>query len=288
MPATEAPPGAAPAAGPQPSARWFATLYATAPLRPLLESLFGIEAEIYAVLRPGLEHSVAHVRMQWWQEECDRAAAGSGVHPLTRALLAARPADAPPGVDLRGLMDTATWDLAAATFGARRELTGYCERWASAMTVPAVRWAAPADMPADAATALGGKLGTALRELELLLELRPAALAGRLRLPLDELQAAGADPEALAQSPCPPALATLLRERHRQAQAQLRGVLEGITDPAQRTAFRGLIVWARLALRQSALLAAALPARWRPTRASGLGDAWHAWRYARRSAIPSA
>ena len=280
MPAATTPPGAAPA-GRELSARWFAALYATGPLRPLLESLTGIESEIHEVLRPGLEHSVAHVRMQWWQEECERAATGSGVHPLTRALLAALPAGAAPGVDLKGLLDTATWDLASATFAARKELTGYCERWASAMMVPAVRAAAPASLSADAATTLGRKLGAALRELELLNDLRPAALAGRLRLPLDELQAAGIDPDALAAAPCPPALVTLLRERHGQAQTQLRTLLDGIADPAQRAALRGLIVWARLTLRHSQQIVAALPAPWRPTRASRLGDVWQAWRYAR-------
>ena len=279
----EAAPEAAPAAGQELSARWFATLYATPPLRPLLESLFGIESEIYAVLRPGVEHSVAHVRMQWWQEECERAASGSGVHPLTRALLAARPGEDCAGPDLKGLLATATWDLASATFAARKELTAYCERWASAMVVPAVRWSSPANLPLEATTALGSSLGACLRELELLIELRTAALAGRLRLPLDELQAAGVDPEALAATPCPPTLIMLLRERHRELRARLRALLEGITDPGQRLALRGLIVWVRLTLRRSEQVAAALPAAWRPSRASGLGDAWHAWRYARSS-----
>ena len=276
----QAPPAAQPAAA-EPSARWFATLYAAPPQRALLESLCGIESEIYAVLRPGLEHTVAHVRVQWWQEECERAAAGTGVHPLTRALLAARPIG-DPGADLRGLMDTATWDLAAATFASRRELTGYCERWASAMTALAARWTAPATLTPDAAQALGRSLGVSLRELELLVDLRPAALAGRLRLPLDELAQAGVDPDALVAKRWPPALVNLLRERHRLLRSQLQTVLAGITDAPQRAAFRGLIVWARLTMRHSLLAETALPQPWRPTRRSGLGDAWHAWRFARR------
>ena len=56
--------------------------------------LFGIETEINAALQPGLEHSVAHVRMTWWAEEAQRLRAGHALHPLSRALLAQWPAAA--------------------------------------------------------------------------------------------------------------------------------------------------------------------------------------------------
>ena len=77
--------------------RYFAWLYSGAPLQAILEPLFGIEAEINAALQPGLEHSVAHVRMNWWAEEAERLRAGQALHPLTRALLAQRPATAAGG-----------------------------------------------------------------------------------------------------------------------------------------------------------------------------------------------
>jgi len=71
------------------SARYFALLYASAAQRPALEALFGIEREVFDSLRPGLDHHVAHSRLQWWREECERAAGGRAVHPLTRALVSA-------------------------------------------------------------------------------------------------------------------------------------------------------------------------------------------------------
>ena len=43
--------------------RYFAWLYADARMQALLAPLFGIEVEINVALQPGLEHSVAHVRM---------------------------------------------------------------------------------------------------------------------------------------------------------------------------------------------------------------------------------
>src|SRR5882724_5834442 len=69
------------------SARYFALLYSPAPQRLVLDALFGIEREIFESLRPGLDHHVAHSRLQWWREECERTAAGRPVHPLTRALV---------------------------------------------------------------------------------------------------------------------------------------------------------------------------------------------------------
>src|ERR1700730_16075847 len=69
------------------SARYFALLYSPVPQRLALDALFGIEREISESLRPGLDHHVAHSRLQWWREECERAAAGRPVHPLTRALV---------------------------------------------------------------------------------------------------------------------------------------------------------------------------------------------------------
>jgi phytoene/squalene synthetase len=71
------------------SARYFALLYASAANRPALEALFGIEHEVFGSLRAGLDHHVAHSRLQWWREECERAAHGRPVHPLTKGLVSA-------------------------------------------------------------------------------------------------------------------------------------------------------------------------------------------------------
>ena len=143
--------------------RYLAWLYSTDAQKPVLAALLEIESEIASGLRPGIEHHVAHARLQWWSEEAERAAERRPVHPLTRALVKARAnasgnashggshsssdagshtgshADGAASaathrtVDLMGFVDTAVWDLASATFETRKELTAYCERWAAAM-----------------------------------------------------------------------------------------------------------------------------------------------------------
>src|SRR5207248_2356160 len=104
-----------------PAARALAWLYSPRALREPLATLFALEREIGESLRPGLDHQLAHARLAWWREECERTAQARPSHPLTR------------------------------------ELEGYCERWSAAMIEPAVQLAAPA-AAAEPARALGRSL----------------------------------------------------------------------------------------------------------------------------------
>src|SRR5215472_4756634 len=209
--------------------RALAWLYAPEKQRPLLAALCAIEAEIGASLRPGFDSLVAPLRLDWWRAECARTAEGRPAHPLTRDLAAAFAGrDPAPLAGLAGLVDAAVWDLAAATFETRRELTGYCERWAEAFVVPFTRFAAPA-----VERAASRALGAALRESELLARLARDARAGRLRLPLDELAAARVDPSRLAQPPWPEALAALVGARHQALRAALAATVAGLPREAQ-------------------------------------------------------
>jgi phytoene synthase len=284
------------------SARYFALLYSPVPQRLALDALFGIEREISESLRPGLDHHVAHSRLQWWREECERAAAGRPVHPLTRALVDAvtavssstsgstSPARAPAAPlsqlgGLCGLVDVAVWDLAGATFETRRELTAYCERWSAAMIEPFVPRNAP-DTAATPDTRIGNwsTLGAAMREIEMLSHLAREAHYGRLRVPLDELESAKADPGVLAKPPWPAAVVELLRARHESLRDEITRALSDV-DGAQQPGLRGLLVWAGLVRRSSQRTEDALPDRLRLGRFDAVADAWLAWRVARRATI---
>lgn len=273
--------------------RFLAWLYSTPSQQPVLGALCGIEREVGASLEPGVDHHVAHTRLQWWREELGRCATGSPVHPLTRELRAHLQAAGTPANSalsgLSGLVDAATWDLAGATFERREELVAYCRRWAAAMVTPL----APAGgrggtgVAPVSPTAGGGAnemdwtgLGAALRELELLGQLAKDARCGRVRVPLDELEHAGVAPETVAAPPWPRALADILRERHRALRQQLAAAVEALSADAQRSC-RGLLVWTALAHQASVQAERALPL---PPAASIAGAAaanWRAWRAAR-------
>jgi phytoene/squalene synthetase len=347
-------------------ARYLAWLYSTDAQKTALAALLEIEAEIGSGLRPGIEHHVAHARLQWWSEEAERVAQGRPVHPLAKELVKAHAR----GGGISGLVDTAVWDLARATFETRKELTAYCERWATAMfetaasahdstsppardrtpgtrlatrdpvlgagitasdlvrgaTPETVRMAAPdgstaapatvgmaapdgstaapatvgmvapdgpTDAPAAAGMAAPGEaapspspwktLGAAVREIELLARAASDAHAGRVRMPLDELDGVGVDPNALAKLPWPAPLTALLKERHQALRATLANSVATLAREEQMR-LRGLLVWVTLTWRLSVRAEHALPNVILPRRYDALADGWQAWRAARRAA----
>jgi phytoene synthase len=238
----------------------------------VLETLFRIEAEVSESLEPNLDHHVAHLRLQWWREECERYAKGVPLHPLTRRLNAL---SAPPA-RLGGLIDTATWDLARATFQTRGELRAYCERWAQALFEPAAAHAlAQSSVPASWRVP-----GAALREIELLASLAHEAHSGRLRWPLDELDSVGAHAEALAVPPWPLELVAQLRSRHEALRSELATAVADL-KPDLQPSLRGLIAWVSLAVRLSRLAQEALPRALPASRRHALAESWIAWRAAR-------
>lgn len=276
-------PGAPPASHPLQPTRYLAWLYSPPLQRPVLAALCEIESEIATSLRAGLDHHVAHTRLQWWREECERCAQGRPVHPMTREIVRAYGgggADAQrrsPLAGILGFADTAVWDLAGATFETRRELTAYCDRWAAAMFEPIATHAA-----AKGNTDRWRVVGAALREVELLANLAPEAHSGRLRVPLDELERAGVDPASAARPPWPAGLATLLRERHEALRAAITENVSGL-EPDEQAKSRGLLVWATLAWQLSRRAQRALPNAIAPRRYHALADGWQAWRAARHA-----
>ncbi len=263
-------------------ARHLAWLYSTDAQKPVLAALLEIEAEIASGLRTGIEHHVAHARLQWWSEEAERVEQGRPVHPLGRELVKARAgadghisdvSEAESRVGgIAGFVDTAVWDLASATFETRKELTAYCERWATAMFETA------AGAPSPWKT-----LGAAVREVELLADVAREAHGGRVRVPLDELDRAGVEPNALAKLPWPAPLTMLLKERHHTLRATLATSI-GSLAPEHQMASRGLLVWTALTWRLSMRAQRALPNVILPRRYDSLADGWQAWRAARRAA----
>jgi phytoene/squalene synthetase len=343
------------------SSRYLAWLYSSEAQQPVLAKLCEIESEIAGSLRPGIDHHVAHARLQWWQEECERGAQGRPVHPLTRELVKAYGVQAAtrqpsPLAGISGFVDTAVWDLAGATFETRKELTAYCERWAAAMfeTAAAQVVGVVSDLPSGAAAGAGFRpatpavheidaaesahvtramqvsrmvpasdspdesggatpdslaaasgatvsvepppesgakravsrwrvIGAAVREIELLADLAREAHMGRVRVPLDELERAGVEVSSLAKPPWPASLATLLRERHEALRGTIAESVAALGREEQ-TSFRGLLVWAALAWRQSMRAQHALPGIISPRRYHALTDGWQAWRAARQAA----
>jgi hypothetical protein len=99
------------------SPRYFALLYCPAAARATLSTLLALADEISAGAGRGLDHSVAHVRLDWWRAEAERYARGAPQHPWLRALLLLEPAER--RLNLQPLIEAAALDLATETLGAQ-------------------------------------------------------------------------------------------------------------------------------------------------------------------------
>lgn len=105
-------------ASPQPgSHRYFTLLYTPAALREELNTLLAVADEIGTGPASQADHSVAHVRLEWWRCEAERFSRGEPQHPWLRALLAEHPGTG--ALNLRSLVDGAAIDLATQTLRAQ-------------------------------------------------------------------------------------------------------------------------------------------------------------------------
>jgi len=98
-------------------ARYFAWLYSPANVRDGVAALLAIEHEVMTGARGELDHSVAHARLAWWQDECARVLAGQPAHPAAIIARDAFLAAGLPAPDLRALAELAAARLAHASLG---------------------------------------------------------------------------------------------------------------------------------------------------------------------------
>jgi hypothetical protein len=153
------------------SARYFVLLYAPAAQRATLARLLALSDEIGAGVARGLDHDVAHARLDWWRHEAAQYAAGRAQHPWLRT----SPSDAATTTpfDLSALVHAAALDLAQ---GLQSPTSGAQLRRALFVAAAEVLGAGP--VSAQLRESLGD-----LGALSLPLERAATAPAGNVRTP---------------------------------------------------------------------------------------------------------
>jgi 15-cis-phytoene synthase len=228
------------------SLRYFAVLFAPEAVRPLLHALYAFEAEIRDT-RQASAHEVAHTRLQYWRAEVDRLVNGQPAHPVTRALLPLRDGCADLSL-LHEVLVAADVDLARIALANESEVTALAYRsTGSVQTLAAAASRGSGPLP-DAEREFARRLGRAIAGVETLRDLRADVAAGRLRLPLDELERAGVDPARLLDEPAPAALVPLLSQRQTRLRTELES-LPGLLNRAERSVQRHGLVLAMLHVR---------------------------------------
>jgi hypothetical protein len=242
------------------SARYFVLLYTPTPHRTALAALLAIADELAVGLERGLDHGVAHLRLQWWEEELLRFQQGAPRHPWLIGWLRALPEP----MDLRPLAQAAGIDLATQRLAARRELQLYAALFVSAAQLLGVPAPMLARESGQTMTSDLESLGRAVGTLEACAAGQSWAVAQlpEILLMLAERQRRS----PLAAPQWQPTLAPLLlwlalRVRGRQRAEQRRGA----------------------AVRQADGKSATMKAPAPPGRFDDLADSCIAWRYARRA-----
>lgn len=257
--------------------REFVLRFAPESHRPACGALFEIERELAATGRDGLDHSVAHARLDWWDEELERLALATPRHPATRTLASAAAAAGRSPPDLRRLVEAARIEVARVAFSARTELDAYFGHWATSLfrTLSLVGLGAHDPATADAER-YAAAAGPALRELDLLAAMSRHALAGRVFVPLGDPPTPHA-PWTL--DPLGPGQVDVLRSRLRATRAALCSAASTLTPHACRS-LSAPLVWSALALRTAHACENALPGMPRTARSEPLRRNLLAWRAA--------
>ena len=254
------------------SLRYFAVLFAAPTARAVLEALYSFEGELRRVVA-GASHEAAHARLGWWRGEVDRLAAGRPEHPIAMALLPLRSCrDGDPTL-LHEMLAAADLDLARMTYRTWPELEAYCFRAAGALQTLLAATLAGDRALTPTEREFARRLGSAVRQVEMLRDLRVDIAAGRFYAPLEPLDVAGVGPSDLKDRAASPAAERFLADWAARLGDELAALPELLADAAERTRQRhGLVLGA---------LHGRLLAR---TELGPLNRLWTAWRTALRYA----
>jgi phytoene synthase len=265
------------------SLRYFAVLFAAAGARPRVEALYAFEAELRRIV-DAEAHEAAHARLQWWRGELDRLAAGRPTHPLAHALAGLREArDADLGL-LHEMLVAADLDLARFTYRNWTELEAYCARAGGALQMLAAATLAGQRGLTDAERDFARRLGSAIRQVEMLRDLTQDAARGRFYAPLDALTAARIEPGSLAHPPADPGCFEFVDTWRSRVRADLASLPSLLVTLDERTAQRHGLVLAALHARLLERMARSSGVDSEPAELGPWTRLWTAWRAARRYA----
>ena len=231
------------------SLRHLAVLFADRSVQPLLTALYALEAELRRIVASD-SHEASHARLQWWRGEFDRLAAGRPTHPLAATL---QRLGAVRGSDrglLREMLTAADLDLARFTYHDWPQLDSYCFRASGALQTLIATALTSGRPVSEAEREFARRLGAAIRQTEMLRELRHDLARGRLYAPLDVLESLGIDPQELGREHADSRTRQFLEDWRDRLTRELRS-LPGVLGSAERrrTQRHGLVL-AALHLRQ--------------------------------------
>lgn len=222
--------------------RYLSALFAPADARSDLFTLYAFNAELARIAEQVTEPGLGEIRLQWWRDALEHAAAGMSTgHPV---------ADALGGVIRRGLsreaiaglIDARQFDISVKMMPDRATLDTYLAETAGVLFQLGAEIAGAGRKAEHAAKAAGQAskaAGLAYGLTGLMRALPVHAARGRIDLPADALLSYGVSQAELAQGKTSQGLNNLLAELRSEARTALNQALLQLAtlSPRERAAF---------------------------------------------------
>jgi phytoene synthase len=212
-------------------ARYIATLYAPAALRPPLMAIHALTAEIASLRDKVREPMAGEIRLQWWRDALAAPAGQNSGNPVADALRDAMSRFRLPFAPFDSLLEASVFDLYDDPMPDRPTLEGYLGETRAAPLQLAMLVLDGERAPDFSEAA--GHAGCALGIAELLAGLPRHRRRGQCYVPADILAAAGTGREALlageaGASNAIAAMISLGREHLRKFEAAARSLPSGL------------------------------------------------------------
>lgn len=231
-------------APPRGSSLYYALRFSPPVVRPWLEQLHRLGRELQEIPDTVGEPGVARLKLQWWEEEIERLFAGTPRHPRTRALLPAVEQWSLPREEFLGLVMATRDELDR---GGYPDFPLQLENALQGSGSLARLLARTLGCREPALLGAAGRLGAVDQLSRQLRAAMPRARAGRLPLPAETLQTAGASVEDLVNGRPTPALRQALGRQAGRIRSLHGETLESLA-PESRSALTHLRVLAALRL----------------------------------------
>ena len=201
--------------------RYASALFAPWPAREPLFALYALNVELARAAEQVSEPQLGEIRLQWWREALDRAAAGENTgNPVAGAVGGAVRRYALPGDSLAGLIDARSFDVAVKIMPDTSALDDYLGKTAGALFRLAAEVTAPhrtAEIePSVRAAGIAYGLTGLMRALPV------HASQGRVDLPAETLLRHGTSPEQILAGQSSKGLTDVLAEFRETARVALK------------------------------------------------------------------
>ncbi len=210
--------------------------------RPQREALYAVYAFCRIVddaVDVGQDRAVQRKELERWRTEIAQVFEGSPMHPAAQRLQEAVRRFPIPRVALEEIIAGVEMDLGRSTYEMFDDLYPYCYRVASAVGLCCIEIFGYTDARAREYAV---NLGVALQLTNIMRDVQPDALAGRVYLPQEDLRRFGVASDDLAAGRYTPAFVTLMEHEAARARAYYESAWAALPRADKHTLFAAEIM----------------------------------------------